>query len=76
MDDQRKNESGIVVGCIVVGMLLVILAMGLLVFGGLAELQQRRAMMAEKAAREAQMSAIIAAEKAASEQEVAQPEVK
>jgi cytoskeletal protein RodZ len=81
MNDQRKDQSGIVVGCVVVGMLLAIVALGLVVFGGWRELQERRAMMTEKMARlsqeaSAEMSAITDEEKATSPQETTQPVVK
>jgi len=78
MDDRRKDESGIVVGCLVLGLLFAIVATG--VFAIRLLTRPRMQMVFEQAVVEetlpAQMSAIDAEESTAQQQEKAEPEAK
>jgi len=80
MDDQRRDQSGIVVGCLVVGFLIALLGAGWVAMRAFAvpaiRREEQQAIRAEQAAREAKMSTTDEGEKPIPQRETAQPEVK
>ena len=77
MDDERRNDvgGGIVVGCLALGLLVVVLMMGAAGLWFFRTVRVREAM-AEEEARQAEVSAITEEEKGTSQQDTPQPEVK
>jgi len=79
MNEQRKDESGIVVGCLIVGLLFTVLIMGMAavwLWRSSVVVQEQRAIRAEELARQAQVSAIVEEGQAIQQQEKADPETK
>jgi uncharacterized protein HemX len=82
MDERRNDGGGIVVGCLIFVLFFVVLAIGASAWlfyvrtQAQIQVQEEAATRAVEAARQAQMSAVADAEKAALQQETAHPEAK
>jgi hypothetical protein len=79
MDDERRNDvgGGIVVGCLALGLLVAVLmlgAAGLWLFRSSVRIEE--ATVVEEEARQVQVSDITEEEKATSQQDATQAEVK
>ena len=78
MDDERRNDvgGGIVVGCLALGLLVAVLMLGAAGLWLFRSVRIEEATVVEEEARQVQVSDITEEEKASSQQDTPQAEVK